>query len=127
MQAANLPPHIQAFVADLLRRGFDVWLIGSRANPTNEQPNDWDFVVFGSAKLLEQLRSAKPIPDLDLLIVVDGENFEGPWPRATDGVIKHGSLTTWKWTQTGSDSATYKGTKLPDDWGSPKSAIRVSS
>src|SRR5215203_644398 len=61
-----------------------IWLIGSRANPTTEPPNDWDLLVFANPTVLERLQA---LPELeceekvDLLIVVDGDRFECPWPR----------------------------------------------
>lgn len=111
---------------DLLNRGFDVWLFGSQVNRTNKSPLDWDFIVFGDANLLNELSGLVPVPDVDLLIVTDGDTFESPWPRASDGVIKRGSLSSWEWTQQNGQSATYRGTKWPNDWGSIKLAARVS-
>jgi len=125
MKLTSILAHIQSFVADLLGRGFAVWLIGSQANPTGKPPADWDFMVFGNEALLDELSSQQPITDADPLIVFDGVAFKSPWPRASDGVIKTGSLTNWKWQQISEESASYEGTKWPHDWGSPKRAIRV--
>ena len=118
---------MQPLVADLLNRGHDVWLIGSRVNPTATPPRDWDIVVFGNPELLEEIRARKPINDLDILIVVDGDHFESPWPRASDNVTKEGSLSNWKWRPTDIDSVVYEGTKWPHDWGSPKRGVRIKA
>ena len=125
MKLTSMPAHIQSFVADLLGRGFAVWLIGSQANPTGKPPSDWDFMVFGNEALLDELSSQQPIPDVDLLIVFDGDAFKSPWPRASDSDIKSGSLTNWKWQHISAESSSYKGTKWPHDWGSTKRAIRL--
>src|SRR4051812_22837681 len=125
MRAQELPKPIQSLIADLLKSDRVVWLVGSRVNPTGKPPNDWDFLIFGDTELLEQLRAREPVLDLDLLVVVDAEHFQSPWPRLSDGVIKSGSLTSWNWKVLGKDAATYEGTKWPDDWGSQKKGVRV--
>ncbi len=66
-----------------------------------------------------------PPKDIDLLVVTDGENFECPWPRSPDGLVKRGELAKWQWTRTSENAAHYEGTKWPDDWGSQKNAIRI--
>lgn len=114
------------FQDELLSRGFSVWLIGSHANPTERQPADWDFMIFGTKALLDELTSQQPIPDVDAFVVFDGDNFKNPWPRASDGAIKKGSLKEWKWKSISEERASYEGTKWPDDWGSPKYAIRLN-
>jgi len=58
MTIANLPQHIQAFVSDLLDKGVEVWLIGSRINMTGKPPADWDLLVFGDNTLLRELSEA---------------------------------------------------------------------
>jgi predicted nucleotidyltransferase len=121
MRVSDLPDPIQTVIADILRQGFDVWLIGSRVNPTGKPPKDWDFVVVGNAALLEQLRLETPVPDLDILVVFDGDNFESPWRDAS------GSLIRWKWASTGPDSVAYQGTKWPNFGDSPRRGIRVTS
>lgn len=125
VKLTEFPEHMQPLIRDLLDRGLDIWLIGSRVNPTGEPPSDWDLIVFGSPEVLEEFSQQPPPGDLDLLVVTDGENFECPWPRPSDGVIKRGELTKWKWTPTSKTSATYAGTKWPKDWGDQKKAVLV--
>ena len=90
-----------------------IWLIGSRANGTDLPTSDWDIVAFSGDQLLSDLSADKEIhlPEVDLLVVLsDLDTFERPW-----GESKSGSLSGWSWTQTGSDTATYIGTKwVPD-------------
>src|ERR1041384_5942705 len=107
----QMPAPIAKFVADLVSRCQGVWLIGSRANPRSAQPNDWDVVAVGDGVLLEELRLRPPIQGLDLLIVYNGNNFEGPWLRSSDGAKKTGSLAEWDWKRINEDEATYRATK----------------
>ena len=123
-----MPSNISAALDELTRRCPEVWLIGSRANPTEKPPNDWDIVVLGDRALLDEFRTRAPVEGLDLLIVLDGDNFESPWPRA-DGATKRGSLSGWGWRKTDT-GAVYVGTKgrEGDNFyvdSSEKNAIRV--
>ncbi len=90
-----------------------IWLVGSRANGTATETSDWDFIVFGSTKILENLKDDEILhrPDVDFLVVLDdGNSFERPWGRR-----KRGSLASWKWVKNNDSSATYVGTKwFPD-------------
>lgn len=106
-----MPREIAAVVDELICRGNEVWLIGSRANPSILPPNDWDILAFGNSDLLNDFQRRPPVKDLDLLIVVDGDKFEGPWLRESDGATKAGQLSAWKWTRLNEGNATYKGTK----------------
>lgn len=82
------PPAVRKFVEARLDEGLEIWLIGSRANPTADPPNDWDFLIFGSRQLLDALSREVEIDGLDPLIVYDGDAFESPWPRRSDGATK---------------------------------------
>jgi len=125
MRLVDMPVHVQSFVSELLASEIGVWLIGSQANPTSKMPADWDFIIFGSEALLKKLSDQTPIRDVDALVVYNGDEFKCPWPNPSDGVIKKGSLSGWKWEQVSDNRATYEGTKWPDDWGSTKHAIRI--
>jgi hypothetical protein len=114
---------------ELTRRCREVWLIGSRANPTEKPPNDWDVIALGDNALLNDLRARPPVQGLDLLIVFDGDNFESPW-RRLDGNTNGGSLSGWRWHKASEAEATYVGTKARDgdDFrvdSSQKKAIRI--
>lgn len=121
---------IATVVAELVSRCAEVWIIGSRANPTGIKPNDWDIVAVGDAALLDEFRGRPSIEDLDLFIVYNGDDFEGPWPRAHDGARKTGSLTEWQWQRLNEDEATYRATKAREGGDfyvdvSTKHAIRI--
>ena len=120
-----LPPDVQVLVQGLIAAGYPVWLFGSRANGTSTSASDWDLLVFGNEQLLNELVEARPIENVDLMVVYDGDAFKSPWSRDAEGAVKSGSLSTWSWSETSSVEATYSGTKWPDDWGSSKTAKRL--
>ena len=114
--SVELPDEIQAYLAKLRRNipGIkEIWLFGSRANDAAREDSDWDFWVFGDARTLNTFRGRVDYDraDIDLLIVYDGDRFEGPWERP----LKRGSLTKWKWNRKSDDLAEYEETKwIPD-------------
>ena len=73
----------------------EIWLIGSRANGTARADSDWDLVVFGDARTLQQLREAVHLhrADVDCLVVADEGSFQSAWGTKSKG----GSLSGWKW------------------------------
>ena len=101
---------------DQLRSAYpeirEVWLIGSRANHSVHAGSDWDLIAFADEATCEAVEADSQWHrlDVDLLIVTDGNSFKRPWGRA-----KTGDLTKWEWHQVDPWSATYKGTKWPDD------------
>lgn len=70
----------------------EIWLIGSRVNRSAEA-KDWDFIVFADEDALAALEKDADfdMPDIDLLIVYDGDRFKKPRGN------KSGSLTEWGW------------------------------
>lgn len=80
----------------------EIWLIGSRAGGTAGIASDWDYLVFANQKVLRSLRQRKWFnsPEIDLLVVHDGNRFAKPW---SDGPrTKAGSLADWDWQRTSS-------------------------
>ena len=75
-----------------------IWLIGSRANDQENPESDWDYLVFADRNLLEILRVDTDLhePDIDLLVVYDGNSFEEPWTEEGEKQ-KKGSLRSWEW------------------------------
>lgn len=123
----TFPAEGNQFLQPLLRAGYAIWLIGSRANQSERDDSDWDFLIFGSEQLVDELANTPDPGNIDALLVYDGDNFRCPWPRQSDGVIKSGSLRRWRWNATSSDQATYRGSKPTDDWETVRveNAIRI--
>ena len=75
----------QKYIETLVSHGPNIesiWLFGSRANAAHKDTSDWDFLVFSDLQLLNRLRSELSfyVKGIDLLIVFNGKDFEGPWP-----------------------------------------------
>jgi len=89
----------------------EVWLIGSRADGSAQHTSDWDYLVVADLITLESLSATPEFnePNVDLLVVYDGDNFRKPW-RDGDRE-KHGSLSGWDWKQTSEIEAHYRATK----------------
>jgi predicted nucleotidyltransferase len=120
----NFPRHVIDLISYLLGISMEVWLIGSRANETYKASSDWDFLVFGNKMLLNEISKIPIIKGVDVLVVIDGNEFERPW-CLSDGTSKSGSLISWDWKKLSDSEATYKGTKWPADRGSIKKALRL--
>jgi predicted nucleotidyltransferase len=90
----------------------EIWLLGSRANGSHRPDSDWDFLVFANQRVLNSLtrNSRFKRPDVDLLVVYDGDKFCKPWRDPKKARKKRGSLSGWEWKSL-SDEATYKATK----------------
>jgi Polymerase beta, Nucleotidyltransferase len=70
----------------------EVWLYGSRANGTARHDSDWDYLAFADDDTLLALSNDAGFnrPEVDLMIVTDGVQFEKPW--VDPGGKKTGSL-----------------------------------
>ena len=110
-----MPHEINQQISNLLSRGYEVWIFGSRLTGVEDEDSDWDFLVFGDESLLEELSHQEPVPDMDLLVVYDGDKFQEPPTWSSEKVYKHGSLTEWEWQQLDQNSATYMGAKPVND------------
>ena len=97
---------------------MEVWLFGSRANLSYTKDSDWDLFVFANEYTLQKL-NARPEynnPKIDLLVVIDGDLFEEPWPIDRP---KKDKLSNWDWKRLSETEAKYFGTKDPlngGDW-----------
>ena len=125
MQITKLPEQVQPLLAELLERGIDVWLIGSRVNPSTVPPNDWDILIFGNAQLFSEIAAHDPPSGVDALVVVDGEQFKSPWPRKSDGHVNWGRLANWNWQRIDNDTASYEGTNRQRGSRVQQCAVRI--
>jgi predicted nucleotidyltransferase len=73
-----------------------VWLIGSRAAGSASPNSDWDYLVFADRQTFDDLARNEAFndPEIDLLVVYDGDQFSKPWPD--DSRQKKGSLLGWE-------------------------------
>ena len=122
----SLPDYLRDFVDRFSRAGFEVWLMGSRANGNARTDSDWDILIFGDEVLLDALKNEAPLEETDVLVVHDGDAFQSPWNKTKEGVLKSGSLSGWEWQRKSETEATYSGTKWPHDWGSLKKSTRIA-
>ena len=115
----SLPLEIHALVRELGRvEGVEsIWIIGSQANGRATPTSDWDFLVLGPEQSLKNIAAQwhQQPANVDILVVVDGDQFQSPWPREGTTKPKSGSLNTWEWRQDSSNEASYLGTKSSDD------------
>jgi len=127
----DFPDDIFTYIKNITTRHpaiKSIWLVGSRANPGNSPPNDWDFIAFATREVLLTLRSSNCFmrPDIDLLVVTDGDSFESPWPLADHpnrfkggrlhNYVDHSGteVITWEWKPL-SDSETEARYTAPGD------------
>jgi predicted nucleotidyltransferase len=111
----KLPEDIKVNLQDLLERYPEIqsiWLMGSRANNSAKPNSDWDILVFGNETIFNKLKlENRPNSKIDLLIVYDGNRFEGPWLRESDKARKRGNLRDWKWKLLSDSEAQYEAAK----------------
>jgi hypothetical protein len=95
----------------------EVWLIGSRANGSAKPSSDWDYIAIADSATLKALSEDATFnsPEVDLLVVYDGDNFRKPWPD--DGRDnKTGSLTGWDCQEISRTEASYLAAKPCDSF-----------
>lgn len=82
-----------------------IWLIGSRANGTDNAFSDWDFIAFGSENSLEYLKvhCELHLDSVDFLVVLNNNDFRAAWGE----LEKTGSVQEWQWVQKSAHLATY--------------------
>lgn len=97
-----------AYISNLTREypGIaSVWLFGSRSNGNARPDSDWDLFAFANPEVFARLRAdhGRRHRDIDLLVVIDGTEFEAPW-----GVKpKRGWLSEWEWKELSTTEASY--------------------
>jgi hypothetical protein len=127
-----LPLSLRHYIDELVEHApsvREVWLVGSRANGRSTEDSDWDFLLFADQQALITLRGAQSLcrEGVCVLVVVDGDRFESPWPRLDNpGKFKRGHLRnyenaegsevqSWEWQRTGDDEATYTDRKFREE------------
>ncbi len=110
-----LSKDIREYISKLKNRFAEItsiWLIGSRANGTETEKSDWDFLVFSKSSIFEQVHNESVFhkEHIDLLLVGLKGEFKKPF-----GEPKRGSLEKWKWHQLSEDQAEYEGCKWISD------------
>lgn len=106
---------------DGLRKAYpsidQVWLLGPRVNEDDERGSEWDLLAFADESALAGIRADRSVhrAGLNLMIVLDGDRFEGAW-----GARRSGRLSSIHWRVRDLHSATYVG-----DRGAREAAIRV--
>ncbi len=92
-----------------------IWLLGSRSNNSYRDESDWDLLIFADKNILEELKrnSSFKKNGIDVLVVFDGDNFEGPWPDNKG--TKKGDLISWKWNQISNNEANYRSVKYKNE------------
>lgn len=111
------PPQLPPLVAELLTAlnavqppPASIWLIGSRANGRATHSSDTDLLVFADNAYLDSIRATMDAPcQADVLVDVDGINFQDPWK------CKRGSLVAWSWSLASESRANYVGRKFVPD------------
>jgi predicted nucleotidyltransferase len=116
----NLPRRVRRFVQAVVETlGSDareVWLIGSRANRSERDESDWDFVVFTSQSGIEKLEANEELRsrEFDLLARTGDGDWISPWKSEGKWILRD----FLKWRRTSERTATYLG--RPDapsgDW-----------
>lgn len=122
----RLPERVRKYIGTVINAApsvTEVWLVGSQANDRAAEESDWDFLVFADQEALMLLREnvALACANIDVLVVVDGNRFESPWPRSDKpGKLKRGHLQNyfnadgievigWEWERLGENEVTYTG------------------
>lgn len=111
-----LSKEIAKYIHDLKRKFpciTSIWLVGSRANGTARADSDWDFLVFSSSPIYEDIQNNPMFhrEDVDLLLVGEDGKLSKPF-----GEPKGGSLTSWKWNPVSDVLSHYEGCKwIPDE------------
>jgi hypothetical protein len=115
---------LSAFVSHVLLHGLEiraVWSVGHA--DADAVPGRCELLVFADRPTLQRLRkSAHPHrADIDLLVVVDGDQFENAWGEHRVS----GSLARWAWRQVSPELAYYDESKWAERGGEGGSVVRV--
>ena len=120
------PPAIIVFTHRLLSECLDiqaVWSIDHAPGaPWSDVPH-CRLLAFASAAVLRRLRCCEHLhhPDIDLLVVVDGDEFASAWGAKRS----RGSLARWAWRQASRSEAFYDEPCWEERDGASRAVARV--
>ena len=115
---------LSAFISHVLLHGLEIRAVWSVGHADDEAaPARCELLVFADRPTLQRLRkSARPhCADIDLLVVVDGDQFENAWGEQRIS----GSLARWAWRQVSPELAYYDESKWAERAGEGSSVVRV--
>jgi hypothetical protein len=106
--ASAVSAELSAYLPRIVARSLDVravWSIGHAEPAVVAVDPAWHLLVFADTPTLQRLRNSDHLhrPDVELLVVVDGDRFENAWGRQR----LSGSLARWAWRQVSEDVAYY--------------------
>lgn len=116
-----VPPRIAVFTRRVLAACLDihaVWSIDHAPGEPWADSGQCRLLVFGDPSALRRLRMCDALhaPDIEVLVVVDGDAFASAWGPTT----LPGSLARWAWRQGAVHEAFYDESR----WVQPKGASR---
>jgi len=131
---------INSFLNKLVNKYAEIdsiWIFGKRANGDHNDKSDWDLFVFANDKVLSLLKSDIEMKieteksNIDLLVVIDGDNFKAPWkrPGEENKEYKEGCLTClggFSWLEIAEYEANYTEAKHVDGQMYPVTQLRKS-
>jgi predicted nucleotidyltransferase len=115
----DLPDRLCRYINRLSERYpgvAEIWLLGSRCtgSPVRES-SDWDPLAFADLDTLDAMRRDLDVrePDMDLLVVTDGDCFEQPWIEDGYQIPKRAYLSSWGWKGMSTDARTLEYSERP--------------
>ncbi len=105
----ELPNYVQNIITELKNKKTinSIWLIGSRANGTENESSDWDLLVFSVA---EPIITKARHKNVDVIILGPSGNYLLEGKKAE---LKN-SFKNWYWSESENNEATYVGNKFID-------------
>jgi hypothetical protein len=118
---------VSGFVSRLLVSCLDIasiWSINHCPDDEDEARSPRQLLVFADGATLERLRKAADLqrPDVEVLVVVDGDRFENAWGPCCIS----GSLARWAWHYVSAHEARYDESRWDARAGHAGGVVRVA-